>query len=99
MLSSSCFDWTSSSSENTILNQAVRLKARIIKIIFTFFCEKEELMENPKYIVIEEELKKELDKNKIIPRERYNEVIARLIDENSKTKQEEFLNLENKNLD
>lgn len=45
-------------------------------------------IQSPKYIVIEEKLKKELDKNKIIPRERYNEVIARLID--SKTKQGDF---------
>lgn len=37
-------------------------------------------MQSPKYIVIEEELKKELDKEKIIERERYNEVIARLLD-------------------
>jgi predicted nucleic-acid-binding protein len=45
-------------------------------------------MQSPKYIVIEGELKKELDKNKIIPRERYNEVIARLID-NSKLNSED----------
>lgn len=55
-------------------------------------------MQSPKYIVIEEELKKELEQKKIIPRERYNEVIARLLD-NSKNKSEEFLNLKNKNLD
>jgi hypothetical protein len=55
------------------------------------------LMQSPKYIVIEEELKKELDKNKIIPRERYNEVIARLID-NSKNKQEEFISINSQKL-
>lgn len=54
-------------------------------------------IQNPKYIVIEEELKKKLDKNKIIERERYNEVIARLID-NSKNKQEGFLNISDEKL-
>jgi hypothetical protein len=52
-------------------------------------------IQNPKYIVIEDKLKKALDKEKIIERERYNEVIQRLL--NSKNKQEaKFLNLENK---
>jgi predicted YcjX-like family ATPase len=42
-----------------------------------------------KLIGIEEELKRNLDKNKIIPRERYNEVIARLLDNFNKIKESE----------
>ena len=42
-----------------------------------------------KLIGIEEELKRKLDKNKIIPRERYNEVIARLLENSNKIKESE----------
>jgi predicted YcjX-like family ATPase len=42
-----------------------------------------------KLIGIEEELKSKLDKNKIIPRERYNEVIARLLENSNKIKESE----------